>query len=110
MYRETNFRKQKEENDERVFSKAIKAGKRTYFMDVRATRSNDYFISITESRKQTHDDGGVSFDRHQIFLYKEDFTKFSQGLQEVVDYIKQHKPDFFEQSAEAEIDEEFERL
>ena len=109
MYREQNFRKSKDESDERVFSKAVKAGKRTYFMDVRATRLDDYFISITESRKQTHEDGGVSFDRHQIFLYKEDFAKFAEGLDEVVAYIKQHKPDYFEQNEES-IDAEFERL
>jgi hypothetical protein len=78
-----------ENNDkkvESVFSKRIKAGKRrTYFFDVRATRGKDYFLTITESRKRFNDE---SFERHKIFLYKEDFNKFVKGLTEVVDYVK----------------------
>lgn len=76
-----------------VYSKRLKAGKRrTYFFDVRATRGNDYFITITESRKRTTDDG---YDRHKIFLYKEDFHKFQKGLNEAVDFVKTDlMPDF----------------
>ncbi len=70
---------------EEVFSKKVRAGKRTYFFDVKATRSNDYYITITESKKRFED--GV-FIKHKIFLYKEDFEKFAEGLTEVVDYIK----------------------
>lgn len=75
------------ENKEReeVFSKKVRAGKRTYFFDVKATRSNDYYITVTESKKRLED--GV-FVKHKIFLYKEDFEKFSEGLKETVDYIK----------------------
>lgn len=73
-------------NNESIFSKRIKAGKRrTYFFDVRATRGNDYFITITESKKR-FDDGG--YDRHKMFLYKEDFNKFIAGLTETVNYVK----------------------
>ncbi|WP_076381017.1 DUF3276 family protein [Filimonas lacunae] len=85
-----------ENNDkklESVYSKRIRAGKRrTYFFDVRATRGNDYYLTITESRKRFNDDG---YDRHKIFLYKEDFNKFIKALAEAVDYVKTElMPDF----------------
>lgn len=80
-------------NNESLFSKRIKAGKRrTYFFDVRATRSNDYFITITESKKRFDDNG---YDRHKMFLYKEDFNKFIVALNETVDFVKTDlMPDF----------------
>jgi hypothetical protein len=83
-------------NDKRmesVYSKRIRAGKRrTYFFDVRATRSNDYYLTITESRKKFDQDG---YDRHKIFLYKEDFNKFLKALTEAIDYVKTElMPDF----------------
>lgn len=76
-----------------VYSKRIKAGKRrTYFFDVRETRGNDYYLTITESRKKFDSDG---YDRHKIFLYKEDFNKFMKGLGEAVDFVKTElMPDF----------------
>ncbi len=85
-----------ENNDkklESVYSKRIRAGKRrTYFFDVRATRGNDYYLTITESRKRFDDNG---YDRHKIFLYKEDFNKFIKALTEAVDYVKTDlMPDF----------------
>jgi hypothetical protein len=85
-----------ENNDkkmESVYSKRIRAGKRrTYFFDVRETRGNDYYLTITESRKRFDSDG---YDRHKIFLYKEDFNKFIKGLGEAVDYVKTElMPDF----------------
>lgn len=78
---------------ESVYSKRIRAGKRrTYFFDVRATRGNDYYLTITESRKRFDNDG---YDRHKIFLYKEDFNKFIKALGEAVDYVKTDlMPDF----------------
>ncbi len=78
---------------ESVYSKRIRAGKRrTYFFDVRATRGNDYYLTITESRKRFNDDG---YDRHKVFLYKEDFNKFIKGLNEAVNYVKTElMPDF----------------
>ena len=84
-----------EDNGEQIYSKAVRAGKRTYFFDVKATRANDYFITITESRKRVHDDGSTSFSRHQMHLYKEDFAKFMAGLGDIVEYVKEHKPDYF---------------
>jgi hypothetical protein len=85
-----------ENNDKRmesVYSKRIRAGKRrTYFFDVRATRGNDYYLTITESRKRFNDNG---YDRHKIFLYKEDFNKFLNGLNDAVNYVKTElMPDF----------------
>jgi len=85
-----------ENNDkkmESVYSKRIRAGKRrTYFFDVRETRGNDYYLTITESRKRFDSDG---YDRHKIFLYKEDFNKFIKGLGEAIDYVKTDlMPDF----------------
>jgi hypothetical protein len=85
-----------ENNDkkiESIYSKRIRAGKRrTYFFDVRATRGNDYYLTITESRKRFDDNGN---DRHKIFLYKEDFNKFIKALGEAVDYVKTElMPDF----------------
>jgi len=80
-------------NAESIFSKRIKAGKRrTYFFDVRETRGSDYFITITESKKRFNDDG---YDRHKMFIYKEDFNKFLTALTETVDYVKTDlMPDF----------------
>ncbi len=85
-----------ENNDkkiESIYSKRIRAGKRrTYFFDVRATRANDYYLTITESRKRFNDNG---YDRHKIFLYKEDFNKFIKALTEAVDHVKTElMPDF----------------
>ena len=78
---------------ESIYSKRIRAGKRrTYFFDVKATRANDYYLTITESRKRFNDNG---YDRHKIFLYKEDFNKFIKALGEAIDYVKTElMPDF----------------
>ena len=85
-----------ENNDkkmESVYSQRIRAGKRrTYFFDVRETRGNDYYLTITESRKKFNEDG---YDRHKIFLYKEDFNKFLKGMTEAIDFVKTDlMPDF----------------
>ena len=71
-----------------IFSRAVRAGKRTYFFDVKATRNNDYFLTITESKKRFHKDVRFFFEKHKIFLYKEDFEKFSDGFSEVLGFIK----------------------
>ena len=93
-YENKNFGENRgETRNESLFSKRIKAGKRrTYFFDVRATRGNDYFITITESKKRFDDNG---YDRHKMFLYKEDFNKFLAGLTETINYVKTDlMPDF----------------
>lgn len=71
-----------------IYSKAVKAGKRTYFFDVKSTRNNDYYLTITESKKKFDNDGNASFEKHKIFLYKEDFEKFDEGLQDAVAVVK----------------------
>jgi hypothetical protein len=81
-----------ERNGDDVYSKPVRAGKRTYFFDVKATKGNDYYLTITESKRRVEKDGRFVYDKHKIFLYKEDFEKFSQGLEEVVAYIKDNCP------------------
>ena len=77
-----DFKKESEgEGAEEVYSKAVRAGRRTYFFDVKATRNDDYYITVTESRKKTGKDGGFTFEKHKIYLYKEDFRKFAEGFQ-----------------------------
>ena len=71
-----------------VFSKVVKAGKRTYFFDVKTTRQKEHYITITESKKVFEDNGGAHFEKHKIFLYKEDFQKFIECYDEVLQYIK----------------------
>ena len=76
------------EDREDVYSKKVRAGKRTYFFDIRSTRGNDLFLTITESKKRTHEDGGVSYEKHKIFLFKEDFEKFMEGLNHTLDELE----------------------
>jgi len=78
---------------EEIFSKVVRAGKRTYFLDVKATRRNDYYLTITESKKRFNRDGRHYFEKHKIFLYKEDFDKFTDNLHEVIDFIKENAPE-----------------
>jgi hypothetical protein len=72
---------------EEIFTKVVRAGKRTYFFDVKATRKDDYYLTITESKKRLGKEGKVFYEKHKIFLYKEDFEKFSEGLKDAVTYI-----------------------
>jgi hypothetical protein len=76
---------------EEIFSKVLRAGRRTYFFDVRATKAADYYLTITESKKFTHDDGSYHYKKHKIYLYKEDFEAFSEILNEMTDYIVNEK-------------------
>ncbi len=72
-----------------IFSEKVKAGKRTYFFDVKSTRSNDYYLTITESKKRYNkDDEGFTYEKHKIFLYKEDFNKFMEALNNTVNHVK----------------------
>lgn len=83
------------ENDmlekEEIFSKVLRAGRRTYFFDVRATKADDYYITITESKKFTEEDGSFHFKKHKIYLYKEDFNAFAEILEEMTSYVLNHK-------------------
>ncbi len=78
-------------DNEEIFSKVLRAGRRTYFFDVRATKAEDYYLTITESKKFTNDDGSFHFKKHKIYLYKEDFNGFTEILNEMTKYILEEK-------------------
>tara|TARA_B110000967_G_C18815659_1_gene525991 strand:+ start:962 stop:1330 length:369 start_codon:yes stop_codon:yes gene_type:complete len=78
-------------NSQEIFARKLRAGRRTYFFDVRATRAEDYYLTITESKKQTNEDGSSFFKKHKIFLYKEDFLGFKEILEEVTKFIIDQK-------------------
>ncbi len=78
---------------EEIFSQVLRAGRRTYFFDVRATKANDYYLTITESKKFTHDDGSFHYQKHKIYLYKEDFSDFKEMLTKATDFIIDEKGD-----------------
>lgn len=99
-----------QQNREEIHSKVVRAGKRTYFFDVKATKNNDYYLTITESKKRFGRDGKFFYEKHKLFLYKEDFDKFFDCLQEVIEFIREENPqtiddtsrnDNFEQEEEA---------
>jgi len=77
---------------EEITSKAVRAGKRTYFFDVKATKGGDYYMTITESKKRFNKEGQSFYEKHKIFLYKEDFEKFQDGLKEMVEFIRLNNP------------------
>jgi len=98
----------KENEKVEIYSKRVRAGKRTYFFDVKSTRSNDYYLTITESMRRIKDDGFV-YEKHKIFLYKEDFEKFLDALKETVDHVKTElmpEFDYSQYETKAEVREE----
>ncbi len=78
-------------DQEEIYSKVLRAGRRTYFFDVRSTKAGDYYLTITESKKFTHDDGSFHYKKHKIYLYKEDFQSFKEIMEEMMDYIIDEK-------------------
>jgi len=100
-------RRDPEEAGGRIMTKTVKAGKRTYFFDVYSTRNaDDYYITVTESRKKTNEDGTALYLKQKLYLYKEDFAKFARGLEAAVDFVKSAKPEYFadtEQPVDADI-------
>ena len=82
---------QNDYNAEEIFSKALRAGRRTYFFDVRETKAGDYYLTITESKKFTNEDGTFFYKKHKIYLYKEDFSEFNSSLKEICDFIIKNK-------------------
>lgn len=78
-------------DQEEIYSKVLRAGRRTYFFDVRSTKAGDYYLTITESKKFTHDDGSFHYKKHKIYLYKEDFVAFKENMEEMMDYIIDEK-------------------
>ncbi|QGY42932.1 DUF3276 family protein [Maribellus comscasis] len=94
---EGNFRQE-------IHSKVIRAGKRTYFFDVKSTRNDEYYLTITESKRKYADNGKFHYEKHKIFLYKEDFEKFADSLDEIIGYIRKNQPE--SASEEADLEEE----
>jgi hypothetical protein len=101
---------EKKDNEKvEIYSQRVKAGKRTYFFDVKPTRSNDYYLTVTESKKKFKEDGFV-YEKHKIFLYKEDFAKFVDALQQTIDYVKTElMPDYDFNSVNERLDEELDK-
>ncbi len=83
-----------------IFSKSVRAGRRTYFFDVKSTRNNEYYLTITESKKRFFEDGGFKYEKHKLFIYPEDFEKFSSSLEEVIKFIDENNPASKSESAE----------
>lgn len=97
-------------NSEDIYSVPVRAGKRTYFFDVKGTKGNkDYFLTITESKRRMEQDGRFSYDKHKIFLYKEDFQKFEEGLSQAIDYMKKNLLKDLPESPEAKSPESGEK-
>ncbi len=89
--------------NEDIYSKVIRAGKRTYFFDVKSTRQNEFYLTITESKRRFEGDGQPVFEKHKIFLYREDFIKFMDSLKEIFEFIDQQQPLPEESMGEAEV-------
>jgi len=97
-------------DNEEIYSKALRAGRRTYFFDVRSTKADDYYITLTESKKYTNEDGSFYYKKHKIFLYKEDFEGFKDALGETMDFVlenrgeevisESHQPNFSTENSE----------
>lgn len=103
-------------DQEEIHSKVLRAGRRTYFFDVRSTKAGDYYLTITESKKFTHDDGSFHYKKHKIYLYKEDFDAFKENVEEMMDFIvnekgtevisERHQRDFKKEEVETSTDSE----
>ena len=98
---EGNEKSDRQDQDD-IFSKVVRAGKRTYFFDVKATKGKDYYLTITESKKRFNKDGGFFYEKHKLFLYKEDFEKFSKGLEEAISKIAELRGEENEATAKEE--------
>ena len=106
-YMEYNEQGEREE----IYSRPVRAGKRTYFFDVKSTKGEDLYLTITESKKRFRDDGTFFYEKHKVFLYKEDFEKFTEGLNDALDFISTNnksevkKPESFEENSETVVSE-----
>jgi hypothetical protein len=96
---------EKKEGD--LFAKSVRAGKRTYFFDVKSTRGNELYLTVTESKKRFTEDGKFTFEKHKIFLYKEDFQKFMEALNEAVNYINENSPEVPQRAEFANVNGDF---
>lgn len=99
--------KENAKNREEIYSQVIRAGRRTYFFDVRSTYNDDYYLTITESKKKFNRQGRYFYEKHKIFLYKEDFDDFSEAMQKAIDFIKKERPNIVKrEDMKREHDEE----
>lgn len=89
--------------NQEIFSKVIRAGKRTYFFDVKSTRNEEYYLTITESKKKFSENGRMQYEKHKIFLYREDFDKFTDCLMEIIRYIDENQPEYSARENEEEL-------
>jgi hypothetical protein len=96
--------------NQEIHSKIVRAGKRTYFFDVKSTRNDEYYLTITESKKRFGENGKFHYEKHKLFLYKEDFDKFADSLQEVVDFIREKQPVQYEDVEEEKQEETTEEV
>ncbi len=90
--------------NQEIHSKVVRAGKRTYFFDVKSTRNEEFYLTITESKKRFEDDGNFHYEKHKIFLYREDFEKFTDCLQEIIDYINNNQSAIFDNDKKIDSD------
>jgi hypothetical protein len=93
-----------------IFSKTIRAGKRTYFFDVKSTRNEEYYLTITESKRKFLDNGNFRYEKHKLFLYPEDFEKFTSSLDEIIQYIHENQPELKPEVSEEDIKKETEEV
>lgn len=96
--------------NQEIHSKVVRAGKRTYFFDVKTTRSDEYYLTITESKKRFTDGGKYHYEKHKVFLYKEDFDKFAECLQDIIDYIRENQPSQNENPENQNVEDESETV
>ena len=92
--------------NQEIYSKVVRAGKRTYFFDVKTTRGDEYYLTITESKKRFGENGKFHYEKHKIFLYREDFEKFAESLQDIIEYIHKNQPETETEESEVVGDEE----
>lgn len=96
--------------NQEIYSQIVRAGKRTYFFDVKSTRNDEYYLTITESKKRFSENGKFHFEKHKIFLYKEDFDKFADSFHDVVKYIRENQPEKVEAPEAKKEEEKFEAI
>lgn len=96
--------------NQEIHSKVVRAGKRTYFFDVKSTRNEEFYLTITESKKRFEDNGSFHYEKHKIFLYREDFEKFTECLQEIVDFINNNQSEIFSEDKKTDTDSGNERV
>lgn len=102
--------KQESAEQEDIFSKSVRAGKRTYYFDVKSTRKGDYYLTVTERKRHYREDGSYEVEKHKIFLYREDFDKFTETLHEIIEFINEKAPEIPANREDYENHESFSKV